>query len=403
MHFLIVSFVFPPSKEIGGRRWSKFSKYIYREKHDVTVITSENVFKSNDVINEFKGIDFIYIPSLYPTWLSGNVKNLIEKFLYYIFVFFVNKIYIGNIFDKGIFWKKKLIKKILEINNFKKIDVLIMTGAPFSLLYYGAYIKNKCPNLFYVADFRDPWIESENYGMKMMSKRKFEYQKYLEKTTVYAADLVSLPTPYMVQLFKEKYPKISQKFYLLPHAFDADKFVNIDFNSERNNIIYGGTIYNNTDEMLIKINDVLMNNRELDLVWNIYTNTDVFHLKKKLRNSDRIIFHDYIPEHELFKKIVSSKFYLLPVPDDDKDFIFSKIYEIIYLKTPIICVSNSGELSKFIVTNSLGVHIMPQCIEEELPKVLKSQLTVNGNFPIHEYSFKCITQKFLQTITDRLQ
>lgn len=402
MHVLIVSYSFPPSKEIGGRRWSKFAKYIYREHHDVTVITSENVLANNETKSEFNGIEFHYIHPKYPVWLTGHTKNIVEKLLYFFFVRFVNKIIRFNIFDKGIFWKSELIKKITDINNTKEVNVLIITGAPFSLLYYGTLIKNKFKSIFYVIDLRDPWLETDKYGIKTMSSRKFNYQKKMEKDCVYSSDLVTLPTPFMIKLFRNKYPEISNKYYLLPHAYDTDKFNNINFNSERKHLIYGGTIYNKTEKLFIQLDNVFTNNPDLDLCWNIYTNTDITNYKKIIKNLDKFNFQDFIPENELFKKIASSIAYLILLPDEEKDFISTKIFEIIYLKTPIICISNPGELSEFIVKNSLGVHILPQNIEDELPEILKSKLTINVNFPIHEYSFQYVTKKFLQTISDRL-
>ena len=39
---LIISYTYPPSNKIGGRRWAKFAKYFLKNKNDVWIITSKN-------------------------------------------------------------------------------------------------------------------------------------------------------------------------------------------------------------------------------------------------------------------------------------------------------------------------------------------------------------------------
>ena len=39
---LIISYTFPPSSKVGGRRWVKFAKYFVKNNNDVRIITSKN-------------------------------------------------------------------------------------------------------------------------------------------------------------------------------------------------------------------------------------------------------------------------------------------------------------------------------------------------------------------------
>jgi hypothetical protein len=82
MHFTIVSYTFPPSKEIGGRRWAKFSKYLLLSGHDVTVVSSDNLIGHKSYEEEFKGIEVVTIPKYYPELLDGYTKSLKEKVIY---------------------------------------------------------------------------------------------------------------------------------------------------------------------------------------------------------------------------------------------------------------------------------------------------------------------------------
>jgi hypothetical protein len=39
-NILLVSFVFPPSNDVGGRRWSKFAEALYEKGYNIHLITS---------------------------------------------------------------------------------------------------------------------------------------------------------------------------------------------------------------------------------------------------------------------------------------------------------------------------------------------------------------------------
>ena len=84
MHFVIVTYTFPPSNEIGGRRWAKFSQNLSRLGHKVTVICAENSDNEKCDTSEFNGIKVISLPKKYPNWLTGINLTLKEKILYFV-------------------------------------------------------------------------------------------------------------------------------------------------------------------------------------------------------------------------------------------------------------------------------------------------------------------------------
>ncbi|MBK7818313.1 MAG: hypothetical protein IPJ60_12810 [Sphingobacteriaceae bacterium] len=69
----------------------------------------------------------------------------------------INPLIKQNLFDRGYAWRKPLLNELEGIHRNKPIDVLVVTGAPFSLLYYGAEFKMRHKEIKYVVDFRDPW------------------------------------------------------------------------------------------------------------------------------------------------------------------------------------------------------------------------------------------------------
>jgi hypothetical protein len=108
---------------------------------------------------------------------------------------------------------------------------------------------------------------------------------------------------------------------------------------------------------------------------------------------------NFIPEQELFKKIKTSVAYLVFFPESEKDLISTKFYEIIYTQTPIIYIGAEGAVGKFIRENRVGVHILPENMEEELPKYFHQSVPFeSGYFDLSKFSFQKVTQDFIVKI-----
>src|SRR5688572_9517475 len=138
MHFAIVSYTFPPSKEIGGRRWAKFSRQIAARGHQLTVVCADNSGEQTWYENEFPGMEVRVLPKHYPHWLSGITTSLKAKLLYRFHTRVLTLYTKQNLFDRGYAWQKQMLSELEKIYSKKPIDLLVVTGAPFSLLYYGA-------------------------------------------------------------------------------------------------------------------------------------------------------------------------------------------------------------------------------------------------------------------------
>lgn len=400
MHFTIVSYTFPPSKEIGGRRWAKFSHYLAKMGHSVTVICSDNSAASEWYEKDFPGIEFKLLPKRYPDWLSGHTKSIIEKLYYFILVRILSPFTKHNLFDRGFAWRKQLLNALEEVHNTKNINVLVATGAPFSLLYYGSEFKRRHKEIFYITDFRDPWTWAKGYyGISNMSSFKKKYQEFSEYNTICYSDIVCCPTENMCNFLKEKYPNFSSKLYLLPHAYEPDKFPKTTEEEKRKGFIYGGTLYNGIEDYVKKIANVLKSNPDSGFKWTIYTGTSYPLLDDANFTKGNILKQPFVPEEQLFREIKKSAVYLALFPESDKDLISTKFFEIIYAETPILYIGEEGDVAKFIREKRVGVHILPENIEKELPKYLSGNVPFeHGYFDVSQYSFYNVTMNFLKAI-----
>lgn len=401
MHFAIVSYTFPPSKEIGGRRWAKFSQHLSQQGHEVTVICSN---KSTDLSwykKEYPEIDFRLLPKRYPKWLSGYTKSFSEKLRYFFATRIGTHFIKHNIFDTAFAWKRQMLRALEDIHRSKKIDVLVATGAPFSVLYFASEFKKKYNEILYVSDLRDPWTLGNYYGLPDLPLYKKNYQKHMEFKTMEFSDLICYSSQSIGDFLKNQYPVFTDKMLLLPHAYDPDKFPKNMNEGKREGFIYGGSLYPGIEGYLNEIISVLKSNPESGFKWKIYTGTPYPLLDDALFTSQSIVKHHFVPEEQLFKEIMSSSAYLVLFPPSDKDIISTKFFEIIYANTPILYIGEDGELGKFISENRVGVHILPENIKSELPKYLNGDVPFeHGYFDVTQYSFSSVTESFLKVLKD---
>ena len=169
---LVISYSFNSLKNIGGRRWAKFSKYLSKKNVDLRVITSSSRVESEcdkDLIKIKDKIDFVNFK--YPKYLGIKPSNFIEKILYRLNLIYSKLSTNKNYYDKSIHGRINLLKKVEFYINMGYNNVLV-TIAPFHLATYVSEIINKYPKVNFIVDFRDPWVNNRtSYGYNSLGKR----------------------------------------------------------------------------------------------------------------------------------------------------------------------------------------------------------------------------------------
>lgn len=105
-------------------------------------------------------------------------------------------------------------------------DVVITHGYPFSMHAVGTALKRKFPNLFWVADYGDPWVSAPVSELPRPNWRK-RLDYHLESRWLSRADMVSVTTVPTLELYENHFPFLKGKLFVLPMAFDPDDFKTI--------------------------------------------------------------------------------------------------------------------------------------------------------------------------------
>lgn len=385
---LLVSQTFPPYKGIGGRRWAKFAKYLQANGNQVQVVCADlMVEKKSPWKDDVTDIPIHTYKHNFPRVVEQFPKNILEKIDYRIKLAKLKRMSHGTPYDRALLdfdsFKEVLLKRLREF----KPDYLIVTGAPFYLLYYALGLKEQFPQTKFVADFRDPWTWGASYGYSELSDKRLKYEKLLEKSVVSSYDLILSPWPSIVEKLKSLYPENRSKIELMEHGYDPEDFDELSNESSvsKYDLIFGGTIYRNTEKILEEI--IQKFSSEIDI--GLFSND----LKKlNIEGSDSHM-SGLIDSKEFFKRVGSSKAVLMLIPEHMKDGIPSKLFEYAFLGTPIIAVGNRGELSLFIESNAFGIFL------DDIASLSKSlkELSVKENREevLLNYNFDHLTRKLL--------
>jgi len=383
---LIISHTYPPAAGVGGRRWAKYSKYLNQNSIIPYILTSQSTSNDSlwkDDIKEIKNI-FFY-KNFFPNVISKTQLTFFDKILYRLAIFFVKFFTKGNYYDRVVFDKSRLINQIDGLLKKNAINNLIVSGAPFNLLYYSAIYKQKNPGINFIVDIRDPWTWGQNYGITLISDQRKLVEKKKESLVINVADTIFVPTGIMYDYLIKTYPACANKIKVLPHGFDGDSIrpreVPLNLHSTKIKIAYIGELYDNIGHYFEMIADSMHEEHSPFLI-DFFSRTDRYKDTFSQRSlvGTKVNYYPLIKSDELFDRLRDYDFILIVHPQFAKDYISTKFYEILYSKTPIIYIAEKGLTSEFIEETKSGIFLSA----EQICEFFKSDSVVR-DFKYEEY------------------
>ncbi|MBN8704124.1 MAG: hypothetical protein J0M08_13735, partial [Bacteroidetes bacterium] len=258
---LIVSYYFPPSIMVGGRRWAKFSKYLNRDKTTpiwVLTFDSTSAFVgpwNEDITGLEKKITRIPLKvapyfkrKITSSSLAHKVKFKASYYLHKSFLPFTK----GDSSDLVCDYKTEIISAIKKIVVEKNITTIIVTGAPFRLCYYAALVKETfCPSVNLIVDYRDFWIEGSVFE-RLSQKRKKQELQFEQKVVEQANTILAVNTMILDRIKKHHPSVLDSKLIELPHAYDPEDLPTVNYDLKNENdltvrMIYAGSLYPNME------------------------------------------------------------------------------------------------------------------------------------------------------------
>ena len=362
---LLLCWDFPPNDGIGGRRWAKMAKWLLKSGHEIHVIKSKSTVGNQNSawLSDVKSdqIHIYEVDTYWPVkWLNSKGNTFSDKLKHKFAAIYLTVFSKGTIYDKAIGMERdvlNLASKVIELN---KIENVIVTGAPFNLIYYAAKIKLAFPKLFVLADYRDPWLNAVNYGMQNLSAKNKLAEQNKQNLVFETIDTITAPNAFLLNEIKATYTGnnfIKANFVELPHAYDEDDFLIFDKLKKQNpqtlKIVYAGSVYLGSRSYLEEfINQINTYNSKNDHLVELEIYTDDYRSLQQFQNT-AISINPSVGK-EIFKIISEADYVLILLAEHNKDFKTTKFFEFLPFQKPYLYIGSLGEVAKNICEDEMG-------------------------------------------------
>ncbi|MFM7103943.1 MAG: hypothetical protein ACKOW8_00365, partial [Flavobacteriales bacterium] len=313
--------------------------------------------------SQSENINIYSIPRpLFSRWISHPEQSIAGKLKYRLALTLTKLFHSGTPYDISAGWKKRLIKKITQLHSANNYKTIIATGAPWQMLDDLANLISENKALELIVDFRDPWIESKNYGIQGLSRARLESEISKQLNVLKVAKVVFTPYNHIsenLRNFSFSRGVSKEKFTTLEHFFDQDDLVTELNKSHHLNlfkIVYAGEVYDGTASMLENIvKDIQKINSELakmskQIELEIYTDTKLDH---RFSAYSSVVVKPSIGKR-IFEVIAGSDACLILLPPHKKEEKTTKFFEYLAMKKPLLVASEKGGALDYVESNQLG-------------------------------------------------
>jgi hypothetical protein len=400
---LIVSFSFPPSPSIGGRRWSYMAESLSKLNNEIHVITSDFDDSNkgecpwNKCISNFQN-NITYIPHKTPFHvLNKSPEKIIDKIKYKISEKKALTKKDTNPYDRSIYFSEQALELALE--KIKKLNIknVILTGGPYDFLFKLSNLKIIFgDNLNLIVDYRDPWTEF--YSIKKLKEPISIIERNQHNRINKIADCIYTPYDFIRNKYNELWKNLNIK--VLPHGFDNVLFdEEILINKQFNKWCYAGTLYPELGRYINILYDLI---DFANVKLSIYTYSD-YQSYEKLNNKS-VTFNNLVSQKNLLKLTSNVGIFIYFFNTDHiKPLKTSKFFELIRRGVFILYFGPEGEVSTFIEENNLGYCIYNKEENNDIgfhavniDKLYKSFIP-KPNL-VDDFSFKIVSEKIFNDL-----
>jgi glycosyltransferase involved in cell wall biosynthesis len=421
---LIITYYWPPSGGGGVMRWLKMSKYLPEFGWQPVIYTPSNPDPS--VLDESLEKEIPHEAEIIrrPIWepydlyrkLTGKKKDAKFKAGYIseasqgswkdrLSVFIRGNLLIP---DPRVFWVKPSVKFLFKYINENPVDLIVTTGPPHSMHLIGLGLKRKV-DIPWLADFRDPWTDSDFYHRLRLTGLSDTIHHRLEKKVLSSADFV---TTVSMHLSCSLETIAGRKIEVVNNGYDPEDFeFESDTHGDNHFTISHFGAFNrdrNPANLWKALGELVRENLQFanDLKIQLIGQTDETVLQSIRENGleKQLVVIPHKSHRDGLELLRQSGVLLLPVNDSPNamGILPGKLYEYLALRRPIIAIGPpSGDIAAIIAETRSGfVHHfddftgLKKTVENLYQKYKEGNFIFNsGNY--EKYSRKSLAGKII--------
>lgn len=240
---------------------------------------------------------------------------------------------------------------------------LIISTYPIASAHLIAIILNRLTGIPWIADFRDPMAQP-GYPSDPV---KWKFFKWIEKAAARRASQLVFATPGALEEYKERYPEVEDKKWLLvTNGYDETQYNGLKPNRIQDGkfrIVHSGLVYihernpRQLFEALCSLKDqgrLTATNFELTLRASGHEETYTNWLKE-LRIDDIVFLKPPLPYREALQEMFDADGLLLLQGKGCNQQIPAKAYEYLRAQKPVLALTDrTGDTAKLLVENNVA-------------------------------------------------
>ncbi|MEG0927029.1 glycosyl transferase family 1 [Chryseobacterium sp.] len=425
---LIITYYWPPAGGPGVQRWLKFAKYLPDFGWKPIIYTPEN--PSYPLLDETlmkdvpENIEIVRTKIWEPYQLAEKLNKSNKKFKAGQFDVGKNQswksklsIWVrGNFFipDARVFWVKPSIQFLEKYIRENKIDTIVTSGPPHSLHLIGLGLKEKLPNLKWIADFRDPWTEISYYKHLKLTKSSDKKHRQLESAVFKNAD-ITLATSYTDA---ENFRKAGAHAFCITNGFDesdrSEKLKTLKNTEDKFTLSYIGVLeqLRNPDNLWTALDELVKENvefaRHFSLKFVGRIDDKILHSIENSSLKNHILNLGYLSHGKAVEEMQNSEILLITnFPNESsKGIIPGKIFEYLASGKQILSFGpDKADVSKILDETGAGKHFSYRDSETVKTFILeKFDLWKNGILSentqnIEQFSRKSLTKRLTEILS----
>lgn len=425
---LIIAYYWPPSGGGGVQRWLKFVKYLPQFGWKPIVVVPENpeypVIDNSLEKDIPPEAEIIKLPIWEPYGIFKKITGRKKEERVNTGLLFDEKkqsitekisLWIrGNVLipDPRVFWVRPTIKKLTKQIPEIRPDVIITTGTPHSLHLIGYGLKQRFPDIPWLADLRDPWSKLDMLDQFKAGKLAKKRQEKLEHKCLSAASAVTTVSPTWA---KELQHFITTPVKCITNGFDATDFNEVPLNKRHNKFIVShvGIInsFRNPESLWMAFEELCSTfpgfKEQLEI--QIIGITDAGlgkSLDKYPQVKNRTFIKGYIPHKEVIKQYSKSSCLLLLLNNSENSdgHIPGKFFEYVASGKPILAIApKSSDVATIIKSNHFGFTCEfenPREIKNAIQSIYSRQNWDSDKKNTESFSRKSLTNKLTDILSE---